>query len=85
MSSRSFPRAKEAVLVEDLRQLHALSLRLASNDDVSVVLADVLRSTAAFVSAPLGSIQLLTAEGALGMVGQIVLAILLTSNFLPSV
>lgn len=59
------------IQVEDLKRLHALSLRLASNGDVASVLTDVLVTAAALVRAPLGSAQLVTAEGALGMVGQV--------------
>lgn len=60
-----------AIEVEDLKRLHALSLRLASTGDVAAVLVDVLRTAASLVGARLGSTQLLTPEGALGMVGQI--------------
>jgi two-component sensor histidine kinase len=60
-----------AIELEDLQRLHALSLRLASNGDVAAALVDVLRTAATLVGVPLGSTQLLTPEGALGMVGQV--------------
>ncbi len=57
--------------VEDLKHLHALSLRLAANQALPDVLNDVLRTAASLVAAPLGSVQLLTPEGDLGMIGQV--------------
>lgn len=57
--------------VEDLKHLHALSLRLATNQALPDVLKDVLRTAADLVAAPLGSVQLLTAAGDLGMIGQV--------------
>jgi two-component sensor histidine kinase len=57
--------------VEDLKRLHALSLRLASTSILPDVLIDVLRTAAGLVGAHLGSVQLLTAEGDLSMVGQV--------------
>ena len=60
-----------AAEVEDLRRLHALSLRLAASNTLADVLNDILRTAATLVDAPLGSVQLLTPEGHLGMVGQI--------------
>lgn len=57
--------------VEDLKRLHALSLRLASTNILTDVLMDVLRTAAGLVSARLGSVQLLTPEGDLSMVGEI--------------
>lgn len=60
-----------AIELADLKQLHALSLRLTSTGDVAAVLIDVLRTAANLVGARLGSAQLLTPEGSLGMIGQI--------------
>lgn len=57
--------------IEDLKHLHALSLRLASTNILSDVLTDVLRTAARMVGAHLGSVQLVTLEGNLGMVGQV--------------
>jgi two-component sensor histidine kinase len=57
--------------VEDLKLIHALSLRLAEANTLTDVLLDVLRSAASLVGARLGSVQLLTPEGSLGMIGQI--------------
>ena len=57
--------------LEDLKRLHALSLRLTAYKTLADVLNDVLRTAASLVAAPLGSAQLLTPEGDLGMVGQI--------------
>lgn len=57
--------------VEDLKRLHALSLRLATTNILADVLLDVLRTAASLVGARLGSVQVLTAEGDLGMVGQV--------------
>jgi two-component sensor histidine kinase len=56
--------------VEDLKHLHALSLRLATTNVLADVLIDVLRTAASLVGARLGSVQLLTPEGDLSMVGQ---------------
>jgi GAF domain-containing protein len=62
-----------AAEVEDLKLIHALSLRLAvaDSDKLSDVLLDVLRTAAGLVGARLGSVQLLTPDGKLGMIGQI--------------
>jgi two-component sensor histidine kinase len=57
--------------VEDLKRLHALSLRLASTNILADVLVDVLRTAASLVGARLGSVQLLTPKGDLSMVGQV--------------
>ena len=57
--------------VADLRRLHSLSLRLAEADTLAQVLIDVLRTAAGLVDARLGSVQLLTPEGTLGMIGQV--------------
>jgi len=57
--------------VEDLKHLHALSLRLAANQTLPDVLNDVLRTAASLVDAHLGSAQLLTSDGDLGMIGQV--------------
>ncbi len=57
--------------VEDLKRLHALSLRLATTNILSDVLVDVLTTAASLVGARLGTVQLLTPEGQLGMVGQV--------------
>lgn len=57
--------------VEDLKHIHDLSLRLAAADTLADVLLDVLRTAASLVDARLGSVQLLTPEGTLGMIGQI--------------
>jgi two-component sensor histidine kinase len=60
-----------AAEVDDLKRLHALSLRLTASNTLAEVLNDVLRTAASLVGAGLGSVQLLTPEGHLGMVGQI--------------
>jgi GAF domain-containing protein len=60
-----------AAEVEDLKRLHALSLRLTASSTLADVLNDVLRTAASLVDARLGSVQLLAPEGSLGMVGQI--------------
>ena len=60
-----------AAEVEDLKCLHALSLRLTAEQSLTKVLTDVLLTASGLVSAPLGTIQLLTGEGALDMVGQV--------------
>jgi two-component sensor histidine kinase len=60
-----------ATEVDDLKRLHALSLRLAASNTLAEVLNDVLRTAASLVEARLGSAQLLTPGGHLGMVGQI--------------
>jgi GAF domain-containing protein len=57
--------------LEDLRRLHALSLRLTSANSLADVLLDVLRTAAEMVGAQMGSVQLVTADGDLKMVGQI--------------
>jgi two-component sensor histidine kinase len=57
--------------VEDLKRLHALSFRLAASKTLADVLNDVLRTAASLVEARLGSVQLVTPEGNLGMVGQV--------------
>lgn len=57
--------------VEVLNRIHALSLRLASSDTLAEVLQDVLRTATGLVGARLGSAQLLTPEGNLGMVAEI--------------
>jgi two-component sensor histidine kinase len=57
--------------VEDLKLLHALSLRLTASNTLADVLNDVLRTAASLVGAQLGSVQLVTPEGSLGMVGQL--------------
>jgi two-component sensor histidine kinase len=57
--------------VEDLKLIHALSLRLADANTLSDVLLDVLQTAANLVDARLGSVQLLTPEGKLGMIGQV--------------
>jgi two-component sensor histidine kinase len=59
-----------AAEVDDLKHLHALSLRLAAGKSLVDVLNDVLRTAADLVDARLGSVQLVTPEGHLGMVGQ---------------
>lgn len=56
--------------IEDLKQLHALSLRLAATNVLAEVLVDVLRTAVSLVGARLGSVQLVTPEGDLEMVGQ---------------
>lgn len=60
-----------AVEVEDLKAIHALSLRLARAHSLSEVLVDVLRTAARLVDAPLGTVQRLNADGALDMIGEI--------------
>ena len=60
-----------AAEVEDLKCLHALSLRLTAAQSLPEVLVDVLLTASSIVGAPLGSVQLLTREGALDMVGQV--------------
>lgn len=57
--------------VEDLRRIHALSLRLATAHTLSEVLADVLQTAAGLARAPLGSVQVMTPSGELGMVDQV--------------
>lgn len=57
--------------VEDLRRIHALSLRLAAAETLPEVLIEVLRTAAQLVDARLGSVQLLTPDGKLGMVGEV--------------
>jgi two-component sensor histidine kinase len=56
---------------EDLKRLHALSLRLASTNILADALIDVLCTAASLVDARLGSVQLLTKDGDLSMVGQV--------------
>lgn len=57
--------------MEGLKQLHALSLRLATTNILADVLIDVLRTATSLVGARLGSVQVLTPDGDLGMVGQV--------------
>lgn len=57
--------------IEDLKRIHELSLRVAVARSLSEVLVDVLRTAGGLVGAPLGSVQRLSADGALDMVGQI--------------
>ena len=56
--------------VEDLKQIHGLSLRLAEAGTLADVLMDVLRTAARLVDARLGSVQLLN-DGKLEMIGQV--------------
>lgn len=57
--------------VEALQHIHGLSLRLTEADTLTDVLLDVLSTAARLVDARLGSVQLLTTEGKLGMIGQV--------------
>lgn len=66
-----FEKRQLADEIEDLKHLHALSLRLASTSSLTDVLNDVLRTAALMVGAKLGSVQLLTPEVSLSMVGQV--------------
>lgn len=59
-----------AAEVDDLKQIHRLSLRLAGADTLANLLLDVLRTATGLVDARLGSVQLLTPQGELGMIGQ---------------
>ncbi|MBC8051306.1 MAG: GAF domain-containing protein [Chitinophagales bacterium] len=54
-----------------MKRLHALSLRLATTKLLADVLNDVLRTASSLVGARLGSVQVLTPDGDLGMVGQV--------------
>lgn len=60
-----------ALEVEDLKRIHALSLRLAANQTLPQVLQDVLRTAVTMADATLGSVQILTPAGELSMVGQV--------------
>jgi len=60
-----------ATEVEDLKRIHELSLRVTVAHSLPEVLVDVLRTAGGLVSAPLGSVQRLSADGTLEMVGQI--------------
>lgn len=57
--------------VEDLKLIHELSLRVATANSLDEVLLDVLRTAGDLVGAPLGSVQRVTPEGTLAMVGEI--------------
>jgi two-component sensor histidine kinase len=57
--------------VEDLKTIHGLSLRLASADTLANILADTLTTAAGLVDAKLGSVQLVTPDGKLEMMGQV--------------
>ena len=57
--------------VEDLKLIHGLSLRLAEANTLADVLLELLRTAAQLVDARLGSVQLVTADGKLAMIGQI--------------
>lgn len=60
-----------AIEVEDLRSLHALSVRLAGSRELRAVLDDVLRTAADLTGARLGTVQLHTPSGTLDIVDQL--------------
>ncbi|GKQ55690.1 sensor histidine kinase [Bradyrhizobium sp. Ce-3] len=57
--------------IEDLREIHGLSLRLGEASTLAEGLKDVLKTAVKLVDAPLGSVQLLDGDGQLEMVGQV--------------
>lgn len=57
--------------VDDLKRIHALSLRLTEATTLADVLHDLLRTSVALVGARLGTVQLLRPDGKLGLVGEV--------------
>src|ERR1700743_2663797 len=57
--------------IEDLKQIHGLGLRLGEASTLSEGLIDVLITATQLVDASLGSVQLLSNDGQLEMIGQV--------------
>jgi two-component sensor histidine kinase len=57
--------------IEDLKEIHKLSLRLGEASTLAEGLRDMLNTSARLVGASLGSVQLVDGDGQLEMIGQV--------------